>query len=308
MSSRKGTKRARTDQPQHGPAVDLPIGREQLLLVSPELQSRCGKRYCNEAELLPLLLSQGFVRRVRTIVVSVHPVGGEIFSVTLDAALPTVGEAKAEIARVQGTKEDVQELYKVETRADGKAVREDDADPEYLDDDNQSLGDGELVAMAVKEAPLIWRTYSEKYVLLREEGALVASNSSSLVTSGIELTEGRHYWEVEVVVGPIRIGVTRPNLDDDNCTDGWYVSTGTGCLYCDGKFTGEETGEFASGTRIGVLLDLNDGSILLFRNGVQHGPGYAAGSVTGPVVHAVQVSHGAARLHQGAAWPAGHTQ
>jgi hypothetical protein len=40
---------------------------------------------------------------------------------------------------------------------------------------------------------------------------------------------------------------------------------------------------------MGVLLDLGDGSLRFFKNGVQHGPGYAAGSVTGPVVAAVQM-------------------
>jgi hypothetical protein len=38
-----------------------------------------------------------------------------------------------------------------------------------------------------------------------------------------------------------------------------------------------------------VLLDLDDGFIRFFRNGAQHGPGYAAGSVTGPVVAALQM-------------------
>jgi hypothetical protein len=40
---------------------------------------------------------------------------------------------------------------------------------------------------------------------------------------------------------------------------------------------------------VGVLLDLNDGSLRFFKNGVQNGPGYPAGSVTEPVVHAVQM-------------------
>jgi hypothetical protein len=40
---------------------------------------------------------------------------------------------------------------------------------------------------------------------------------------------------------------------------------------------------------VGVLLDLGDGSLRFFRNGTQHGPGYAAGSVTGSVVAAVQM-------------------
>jgi hypothetical protein len=99
MSS--GTKRARTQQ--NDGALDLP-GREQLLIASPEMQARLGRKYCNdEAELLPLLIAHGFVRRVRTIDVQVSPLGGDSFKITLEASRPTVAEAKAEIARLQGT-------------------------------------------------------------------------------------------------------------------------------------------------------------------------------------------------------------
>jgi hypothetical protein len=72
--SAKGTKRARTNQPDAAAATQARLpGRHQLFLTSPELQARHGKKYCDEAELLPLLLAHGFVRRVRTIEVAVHP-------------------------------------------------------------------------------------------------------------------------------------------------------------------------------------------------------------------------------------------
>ena len=64
--SGKGTKRARNDKPEDAAQAMLP-GRDQLLLTNPELQARHGKKYCDEAELLPLLLAHGLVRRVRTI-------------------------------------------------------------------------------------------------------------------------------------------------------------------------------------------------------------------------------------------------
>jgi hypothetical protein len=76
--------------------------------------------------------------------------GGDSLKVTLEASKPTVGEAKVEIARSQGTVESRQELYKIAVRADGLAVREDDAEPELLDDESMVLGDGDVVAMAVK--------------------------------------------------------------------------------------------------------------------------------------------------------------
>jgi hypothetical protein len=92
-------------------------------------------------------------------------------------------------------------------RADGGAVREDDAEAEPLDDDGVFLGDGEVVAMAVKELPpLVWRTLAEGRVALSEEGAVATQITAedeevgaSLTTTGVELTEGKHYWEVELL-------------------------------------------------------------------------------------------------------------
>jgi hypothetical protein len=108
--------------------LDSLPGREQLLLASPELQTRLGRLFCIE----------------------VRPLGGDSFKVTLDASKPTVGEAKAAIARTQGTAAGCQELYRVAERADGLAVREDDAEPEPLEDESMELKEGDIVAMAVK--------------------------------------------------------------------------------------------------------------------------------------------------------------
>jgi hypothetical protein len=142
---------------------------------------------------------------VRTIEVAVHPLGGDNFKIRLDATKPSVGEAKAEIACVQGTEEARQELYKVAVRADGGAVREDDAEAEPLDEDGMLLEDGEVVAMAVKELPpLVWRTIPVGRVALSEAGAVVTfittgADEDTLTTTGVELTEGKHYWEVELL-------------------------------------------------------------------------------------------------------------
>jgi hypothetical protein len=61
MSSQQRPKRLSIHQLDAAPAQSQHPGREQLLLKSPELQSRLGKRYCDESELVPLLLSHGLV-------------------------------------------------------------------------------------------------------------------------------------------------------------------------------------------------------------------------------------------------------
>jgi hypothetical protein len=310
MSKRTGTKRTRTKQPDNGQvhpqAPPQTAGHEELLIACPVLQTRLGQKYCDEAGLLALLLAHGIVRRVRTIEVTVQPLGGDNFTIKLNAAAPSVGEAKAEIARTQGTSEARQELYKVAVRADGGAVREDDAEPEALDDDTIELGAGQMVAMAVKEAPMVWRTCNEEKVKLSEDGAVATKtivledeDDGTLVTSGVELTAGKHYWEVESLYNDneesVFVGVTRPNLDPNcdyesgnNC---WFIFTFMGGLCGNGKRHADQAGDINEmGDRVGVLLDLDEGSLRFFKNGVQHGPGYPAGSVTGPVVCAVQLT------------------
>ena len=53
----------------------------------------------------------------------------------------------------------------------------------------------------------------------------------ALTTTGVELAEGKRYWEVELLLGSssIYIGISSPNFDPkgeyfgQNCTDGWFV-------------------------------------------------------------------------------------
>jgi hypothetical protein len=116
---------------------------------------------------------------------------------------------------------------------------------------------------------------------------------------------------VELLSGNVNmIGISRPNLNPTGkyyhrgCTDGWFIFTYSGGLYGNGKEGDDEAGEY---NRVGVLLDLDDGSLRFFKNGAQHGPGYPAGSVTGPVVAAVQMIHSddSVRLLPNAQAPAG---
>ena len=109
----------------------------------------------------------------------------------------------------------------------------------------------------------------------------------------------------------IFIGISRPNLDPTDyycmgdCTDGWFMEARYGALFGNGKQFDDMAGGYEQGGRVGVLLGLDDGSLRFFRNGAQHGSGYAAGSVTGPVVAAVQmyVPNDSVRLLQNAQQP-----
>jgi hypothetical protein len=144
----------------------------------------------------------------------------------------------------------------------------------------------------------MWRTCAEDAVTLSEGGALAtqAVTGWSLTTTGTELTEGKHYWEVELLSKSMSmIGISRPNLNPRGAyfgseyTDGWFIFAFNGGLYGNGKMNDDKSGLYKQGDRVGVLLDLDNGSLRFFKNGVQHGAGYPAGSVTGPVVAAAQM-------------------
>ena len=122
--------------------------------------------------------------------------------------------------------------------------------------------------------------------------------------------------EVEVAGGTynLLVGVCRPDADprEDHGyadrTTAWLMEAADGSLCGNGKGYDDPAGRFNDGDRMGVLLDLDDGSLRFFKNGVEHGPGYPAGSVTGPVALAAQMYDigYVVRLLPGAAWPAGH--
>ena len=122
--------------------TNQPRGRPQLLLNTDELRKRTGKKYCDEAELVPLLLAHGLLRRVRTIAVEVRPLSGESFDIKLDAKAPTVGEAKEQIERDEGTKRRSQLLCRVQLSSDGLNVREFDQEPEELNGGRDGTGGG----------------------------------------------------------------------------------------------------------------------------------------------------------------------
>jgi hypothetical protein len=141
----------------------------------------------------------------------------------------------------------------------------------------------------------------------------------SLTSTGSAITEGKNYWEVELlsenVTGRsgIYIGISRPNLDPtgcyyrSDCTDGWFIYADDGALCGNSKAYGDAAGGYKKGDRVGVLLDLDNSSLRFFKNGVEHGPGYPAGSVTGPVMTAVQLYYKdtSVRLLPNAEAPAG---
>jgi hypothetical protein len=250
----QGAKRARTaesDVPTVH-AAQPSAGRPQLLLVKTELQSWLGKKYCDEAELLGLLLAHSIVRRVHTIAVEVRPLGGDSFKVALDARRPLVSEAKAEIARLQGTREGKQELYKVATSPDGGTVREDDAEPELLDDEDMALGDGEIVAMAVKdvfeplhaeeERTLAGHTDAVRCIVVQGDKLISSSYDSTIKvwstnTWTCERTLEGHYGGYSLVVH----GDTLISGSADHTINVWSTDTWT----CERTLKGHTNSVFA---------------------------------------------------------------
>ena len=158
--------------------------------------------------------------------------------------------------------------------------------------DDLGLGSGSVVFMLFR---LGWRwEESGSGIALSGEG-LVATKTTQdykyhLVTGGSPMTEGRHYWEVELTAGcSILVGAVRPGLDHEkshcDTNDAYFIAGASGGLCGNGKRGADWQGKFAQGDRIGVLLDLDAGWMRLYRNGKRCGPGFTEG-VTGPLVRA----------------------
>jgi hypothetical protein len=157
------------------------------------------------------------------------------------------------------------------------------------------LGSGSVVFMLHRPG---WRWAECGSQTTLSEDGLVATTPTQptvfqLVTGGSPMTEGRHYWEVELTVGSPydMIGAVRPGLDHDTGhsegNDAYFIHGYHGGLRGNGKVNADPQGPFAKGDRIGVLLDLDAGWMRLYRNGKRCGPGFTKG-VTGPLVRAAQ--------------------
>jgi hypothetical protein len=165
--------------------------------------------------------------------------------------------------------------------------------------DALGLGSGSVVFMLHRPG---WR-WAEcgKETTLSEDGlvATTPANPSDwqLVTGGLPMTEGRHYWEVELTAGdaqqqgPVLVGAVRPGLDHDedhqHTNDAFFICSLYGGLHGNGKQEADPQDDFAAGDRIGVLLDLDAGWMRFYRNGKRCGPGFTEG-VTGPLVRAME--------------------
>ena len=120
---------------------------------------------------------------------------------------------------------------------------------------------------------------------------------SRLVTGGESMTEGRHYWEVEITKEPsgncvFFVGAVRPGLDHNKChcytNDAYFIQTHDGSLCGNGRTRTDPHEPFAVGDRIGVWLDLDVGWLRFYRNGKRCGSGFTEG-VTGPLVRGAEM-------------------
>ena len=172
--------------------------------------------------------------------------------------------------------------------------------------DGLGLGEGSVVFM-LQRLGWLWKTCGSG-MALSEEGlvaTVTVTKSFQLVTGVLQyklatgdepMTEGRHYWEVEItkwvdVDGSCMVGAVRPGLDHDeghyNTNDAYFIDACDGSLCGNGKQDADKQGAFAVGDRVGVLLDLDAGWLRYYRNNKRCGPGFTEG-VTGPLVRAAQ--------------------
>ena len=128
-------------------------------------------------------------------------------------------------------------------------------------------------------------------------------NYNRVVTGGEGLSDGVHTWEVVLSSGAtsnrnltVYVGVAIEGLDVEkgnhyNKGNAWYIRTLDGSLYGGGEDNGDAhgAGAFRIGDRVGLRLDCADGSLQFSKNGELFGAGFPAGTITVPVVRAVEL-------------------
>jgi hypothetical protein len=162
--------------------------------------------------------------------------------------------------------------------------------------DMLDLGEGSVVFM-LHRVGWCW-TDCGKTSTLGEDGLVATKNTGGwqLVTGGSPMTEGCHYWEVDITSGStnVLLGAVRPGLDHDKyhhlSNDAYFIDGMNGSLCGNGKNSADMQGPFATGDRIGVLLDLEAGWMRFYRNRKRCGPGFTEG-VTGPLVRVAQLGN-----------------
>ena len=249
----------------------------------------------------------------------------------------TVATLQRHIENETGIPEHNQWLFRLTPlKQDGTHPREDDGESGELTDKATMLSDGDTVVMVVK--PEEWQAYAPELVDVSEHRQLVTQKANcqwSLTTLGGQYTKGVHYLEFELVANTnlLHVGVYGVGTD---LRAPAYALNPTRCIFTsDGRlagggifrsanrtvltFTQAERNckgfrsGYTEGDRIGVLLNLDEGSLLFFKNGMKHGGGFPAGDVKGPVTVGVQMFcadegySSAVRIVPHPDWPEGYT-
>ena len=219
----------------------------------------------------------------------------------------TVGDVKQTYGDLRGMSADLIELF-VQGR-ENSLKNEDRLD-------EVGVLEGKTVFFACMKQGWRWETCGSN-IALNGCGLTATKKTSTtgwnLVTGGERMTEGQHYWEVQLKQDlDVRVGAVRPDLDHDKdhslTTDAYYINLRVGSLYGNGK-RNDKTGlspqqsQCAIDDHVGVLLDLDTGCLRFYLNGKPWGPGFSG--VTGPLVRAAAMlfEHSELTVLPGAAAP-----
>jgi hypothetical protein len=268
--------------------------------------------------------------KVETHAYQLQQLGGDDINLSLPTPRTSVLELKHAVAREEGISAGRQVFFLIATSDGGGPVREDDAEPVLLADSDM-VEAGQKVTVAVEGD--VWARAGPS-IVISEEGTVAslgdcevgneeAGEHANSVVGGELLESGQHYWEVEIVHGSrmhgkgvagLVAGVCKPNMSlstgvQDTDTSFFGITAYCGATWGNNNCRDpneKHAGAFVTGDRFGLLLDLDQGSLIFFKNGKNCGIGFKAGSVIGPVVRLVTLgrSSHSARLHVGVPFPA----
>merc|ERR1712060_875438 len=152
-----------------------------------------------------------------------------------------------------------------------------------------------------------WNTFGQTMKVSGEGLVLTKETGGDYfrhVAAGEVLSSGVHTWEVEITSGAMtngnrdmHIGVAKQGCDVEkgdhhNKGNAWYLRTHDGALYGGDMEEDDVKGKgkfFRVGDKVGMRLNCDDGSLHFYKNGEDFGSEFPAGTITMPVVRAVEL-------------------
>lgn len=273
--------------------------KDQVLLNLLEFNN-----FISENSFRSILLYKNIISDVTTFNIEITYHGGSSFYVELEIG-GTGYLLKKQIERIMGELPLFQCIFQKQYNKDGTPARDQDINLDAIEiSDNSIIKQGDQFCLYICKPRIYWKKniFCERNKISKN-GLIVthlSENKNFLINTNQILITGIHYFKVQImtdVVSCLQVGVSKINLPEyndygfDEDFDTWLMLVSEGFIYGNGYHEefDNTSKRYKKGDILGMILNLDNGSLTFTINGKKNGPGFQNGSITGPVSFAAQM-------------------